>query len=911
MTKPPNSKTKIPPNSKESEMMVLGSMLTNINSLNIASDNLDEHDFYYGEHKIIFQSLKKAYLNDRPADIHLIAEELKREDKLQEIGGINYLVSLAQYAGVSAYIEEYTEIVKNKSVLRRMILAAQEVEKDAILDPSDVHTVLDTAQQKFFEISQAANPNVGTSIEELIIGANTHAKKHYLEALQQKQEEYRQRGPNELSITGIPTHFMDLDKMIGGFSPSNLMILAARPAMGKTALALNIAEHVCFKNSVPVGIFSLEMTADQLLHRIICSQSEVESDKIKTGSLNGSEYQRIVAAVNYMQSHVMVIDDTPGIKITDLRARARRMKETHKIGFLVIDYLQLLSGSGSVRSVENRQNEISEISRMLKILARELNIPILCLSQLSRKVEERQGHRPMMSDLRESGCLAGDTLIKDAETGQLYTIKELAERKEQTPIKVFAVDQELKLGVHTLSKAFYSGKKKVYEIKTATGRTIKASANHPFLKVNGWTRLDQLKTDDRIGMPRCLNTSNSSRISKEEIALLGHLLGDGCILPNQPYHYTSADPLNLDIVASSASSLFGIEPRLIKQKNWFHLYFPSPYHLTHKKYHPITLWFRKLGIDRCRSYEKKIPNAIFESSENDRLHFLHHLWATDGNISSKKIPGRKPSGSIYYCSSSKVLADQVQHLLLTLGIQSSCRMSPSKKQYRPMHCVYVEGKHNQTQFLSKVGCAGNRGKKIPLLLEDLEKIESNPNTDIVPREAWQLFVRPAKDRADLSWRDLAEKLNMSYCGSTLYKSGISRKRMESLYTITKDPSLLQLAESGVYWDKIVSITEIGEEDVYDATVPGVHNFVANDFIVHNSLEQDSDLVMFLLRREYYDPYDKPGLAELIVAKNRHGGIGNITLTFRKEFAQFANYTRSEAKAGAQTSNDAFAAFSPD
>lgn len=151
------------------------------------------------------------------------------------------------------------------------------------------------------------------------------------------------------------------------------------------------------------------MTADQLLHRIICSQSEVESDKIKTGSLNGSEYQRIVAAVNYMQSHVMVIDDTPGIKITDLRARARRMKETHKIGFLVIDYLQLLSGSGSVRSVENRQNEISEISRMLKILARELNIPILCLSQLSRKVEERQGHRPMMSDLRESGSLEQDS----------------------------------------------------------------------------------------------------------------------------------------------------------------------------------------------------------------------------------------------------------------------------------------------------------------------------------------------------------------------------------------------------------------------------------------------------------------------------------------------------------------------
>ena len=210
---------------------------------------------------------------------------------------------------------------------------------------------------------------------------------------------------------GIPSHFVDLDKMINGLNNSNLMILAARPAMGKTALALNIAENVCFKSKVPVGIFSLEMTAEQLVHRIICSQAEVESDKIKTGALNGIEYQRIVGCVSEMQKHMMIIDDQPGLKITDLRARARRMKESYGIGFLVIDYLQLISGSGSNRTFENRQNEISEISRMLKNLARELNIPILCLSQLSRKVEERQGHRPMMSDLRESGSIEQDSDI--------------------------------------------------------------------------------------------------------------------------------------------------------------------------------------------------------------------------------------------------------------------------------------------------------------------------------------------------------------------------------------------------------------------------------------------------------------------------------------------------------------------
>lgn len=408
MSEEPLIKVKTPPNSKESEMMVLGCMLTSINSLNIAADSLDDSDFYFTEHKIIFQSLKGAFLSDKPADLHLIGEDLKRRGKLKTIGGIAYLTSLAQYAGTSAYIEEYIDLVKNKAVLRRMIDASEEIEKSALSDPPDVSIVLDDAQQKFFTISQAANPQAGLLLKEILSGAKAESKVPYLKELQQRQEIFQSKGPDALKITGIPSHFLDFDRMLNGLCPSNLIILAARPAMGKTALALNIAENVCFKNRVPVGVFSLEMSAEQLLHRIICSQSEVESDKIRTGSLNGSEYQRIVASVGAMQQSTMVIDDQPGLKITDLRARARRMKETHNIGFLVVDYLQLLSGSGSNRFSDNRQSEISEISRMLKNLARELNIPVLCLSQLSRKVEERQGHRPMMSDLRESGSIEQD-----------------------------------------------------------------------------------------------------------------------------------------------------------------------------------------------------------------------------------------------------------------------------------------------------------------------------------------------------------------------------------------------------------------------------------------------------------------------------------------------------------------------
>jgi len=400
---------KTAPNSKESEMMVLGCSLTSVNSLNTAADNLDDTDFYYTEHKKIFRVLKEAYKKDKPADIHIVAEELKRLDLLEDIGGVAYLTTLAQFAGTSAYIEEYVQIVKDKSLLRKMLDATDIIEKNVLSEPEDVKITLDEAQNKFFQISQSVNSHHHLHIKDILSGLKAESSIPYLKELQEKQETFLQRGADDSKITGLATHFLDIDKLINGFSPSNLMILAARPAMGKTALAINIAENICFKNDKAIGIFSLEMTAEQLLHRIICSQSEVESEKIKTGSLDSREYQTIVSCVNSIQKKTMIIDDQPSLKITDLRARARRMKEAFNIEFLVIDYLQLLTGSGNLRSLENRQNEVSEISRMLKNLARELNIPILCLSQLSRKVEERQGHRPMMSDLRESGSLEQDS----------------------------------------------------------------------------------------------------------------------------------------------------------------------------------------------------------------------------------------------------------------------------------------------------------------------------------------------------------------------------------------------------------------------------------------------------------------------------------------------------------------------
>lgn len=896
------TKARVPPHSREAEMMVLGCMLTSINSLNITAERLEEGDFYFSEHKMIFRCLQDAYKSDKPADIHLVAEELKRRDTLQAIGGIVYLTSLAQYAGTSAYIEEYAEVVKNKSVLRQMVSSAQHVEKQALDEPHDVDTALDEAQQLFFRIGQTRNPQAGILVRDILSGKDSYSTMPFIKELETRQERYMRLGAAEVGITGIPTHFLDLDRMINGLNNSHLVILASRPAMGKTALALNIAENVAFNNNIPVGIFSLEMTAEQLVHRIVCSQAEVESSKIQTGSLTPMEFHQVVESVSEIQKHTIVIDDQPGLKITDLRARARRMKESYKVGLIIIDYLQLISGSGSSKGIENRQNEISEISRMLKILARELDVPIFCLSQLSRRVEERTGHRPLMSDLRESGCLTGDTRILDAMSGKAYTIQELANRPKQDPMFVHSMGADLKVGAHTMIKAFYSGKKPVYELKTRSGRTIKASGNHPFLRIDGWIPLEKLHVGEKLAIPRKMVFKKThSPMTDDELMLLAHLLGDGCILEHQPYHYTSADKENIETVCQTAEKLFHIKPGIVKQKNWFHVYLPCPYKLTNGKHHPISSWFQSLGLTMVRSYEKEVPLCLSECSLPQISLFLRHLWATGGNISRKMLQGRKHSAAIYYGSSSRNLCEQVQHLLLCLGIQSTITTVRSSKGYRNMYHVLVQGTSNQKLFLKDVGCAGERGKIIPSLLEDLEKIKENPNLDVIPKEAWKTIIAAAKETSGLSWRAIQERLGMSYCGSSLFKSGISRKRLQQIETILPSAELRNLANSDVYWDQIVSITELGREDVYDLTVNDTHNFVANDIIVHNSIEQDADIVLFLLRREYYDPYDRPGQAEVIVAKNRHGGIGNVTLTYRKEIAQFANFSQG---AGSGYSPDA-------
>ncbi len=695
-------------------------------------------------------------------------------------------------------------------------------------------------------------------------------------------------------VTGITLEPDGIDDYYGFEIDGNRrFLLGDMTVTHNTALTLSIAKNAALDFNKGVAVFSLEMSSLQLAQRIISMEAEIAGSKLRNGQLEDYEWQQLHTAIEKVADAPIFIDDTPGINSFELRAKCRRLKMQYDIQMIIIDYLQLMSGGGDNKG-GNREQEVSAISRALKGLAKELNVPVIALSQLRRAVETRGGDkRPQLSDLRESGCLTGDALLQDAITGERISIKALAERTEQEPRSVLAMDNRYRVAGHTMVKAFYSGKKQVYELKTRSGRSIKASANHPFRKLEGWTRLDQLEIGDQIAVPRTLpQVKAPNPLSEDELILLAHLIGDGCILPKQPYHYTSKDLQNIAVVEKTATALFNITPRRVSQDNWHHTYLPSPYHLTHGKKHPISNWYAQMGLERKRSYAKRIPKAVFACDDQRIALFLHHLWATDGNISWKRLKNRKPAAAIYYATSSAKLAQQVQHLLLRLGI-ISCIRKVEQGEYRPSYHVLIQGKEMQMRFLESIGSYGERGEISDSLLVALRAIDTNTNLDVVPAAIWSEHIKPLMKSQGITQKQMCQRLGIAKAGN-VFSGNVGREKLKRFAVQLNDRTAMDLAQSDIYWDQIVSIEPLGVEDVYDVTVPGVHNFVANDIIVHNSIEQDADMVMFIYRPEYYQILEDEegqslkGVADVIVAKHRHGALMDVRLRFTGEFARFSN-----------------------
>ncbi len=383
---------RIPPNDQEAEQAVLGAMLIDSNATVEVLELLKQDDFYRKDHEIIFSCILELYKSAKPIDILTVKDMLNSRNMLQNVGGIEYLTSLASGVYTVSNVEAYVNIVEGKSVLRKLIQASNEIIKSGYDDKEEIDIILDNAESKIFEILQKKNTKGSSHIKDILVDSFTKLEELY---------------NNKNSITGVPTGFIELDKKTSGLQKGNLIFIAARPGMGKSSLALNIAQNAAIKNSIPVAIFSLEMTKEELTNRILCAEAMVDSSKIKNGTIEEEDWLKLANSLGPISESPIYIDDTSNLSVMDIRARCRKLKMEHDIGLIIIDYLQLMEG----RKADNRQQEIAEISRSLKILAKELNLPIIALSQLSRAPEQRTDHRPILSDLRESGSIEQDADI--------------------------------------------------------------------------------------------------------------------------------------------------------------------------------------------------------------------------------------------------------------------------------------------------------------------------------------------------------------------------------------------------------------------------------------------------------------------------------------------------------------------
>ncbi|MBQ6992663.1 MAG: replicative DNA helicase [Clostridia bacterium] len=385
---------KIPPHDIDAEQAVIGSMLTDKDAVIDAVEKLKSDDFYRQDNKLIYEAAMNLYNRAEPIDIITVKAELISMGKFEVVGGLEYLAMLPDKVPTTANVDQYITIVEEKSILRNLIKTANELIDLGYAETEEVESIVDQAEKKIFDIMQNRNPKGFSALKDILV-----------ESFAEIEKLYNQKEP----ITGVPTGFSDLDYKTAGLHNSDLVLVAARPAMGKSAFALNIATNAAVKSKVPVAIFNLEMSKSQLVSRILCSEAMVDSNKVRTGKIEEDDWVKLATALGPLSEAPIYIDDTPGITVAEIRAKCRKLKIEKGIGLIVIDYLQLIQGNSKRNS--SREQEISEISRSLKILAKELDVPVIALSQLSRAAEQRADHRPMLSDLRESGAIEQDADI--------------------------------------------------------------------------------------------------------------------------------------------------------------------------------------------------------------------------------------------------------------------------------------------------------------------------------------------------------------------------------------------------------------------------------------------------------------------------------------------------------------------
>jgi len=473
---------RIPPNNLEAEMALLGSVLVDKEMMATVSEIVRAEDFYASLHETIFLALVALNERGEPLDKISLAEELRSRGMLDKVGGIAYLSSLMDTVATAASAEYYAKIVREKASLRGLIHAGTQITKLGYEAEDDVPAALDSSEQIVYEVTNRGTKKSFAPVGDLLLGV-----------FQDLERRFEQKGDR----TGVTSGYRDVDDYTAGWQPGNLVIVAARPAMGKTSMALNMAVAAAKDERLPVAIFSLEMTKQELVERFISSEGKLDASKLRRGNIKENEWETIGRAMGELHDLPIYLDDSGSVTVTEIRSRCRRLKSSVGLAAVFIDYLQLVRPGNMGRNV-NRNEELSDICRVLKATAKDLSVPIIALAQLNRGVEARQDKRPMLADLRD--CLAGDSLVANAETGERWAIRDIVKRGLR--FDVWAVDEKLRLVKRPIVDAWLVGRKQTYRVTTQSGRTIRCTDGHRFLTASGWRELKELTPGCAIAVPQ-------------------------------------------------------------------------------------------------------------------------------------------------------------------------------------------------------------------------------------------------------------------------------------------------------------------------------------------------------------------------------------------------------------------------
>ena len=793
-----SAEDRLPPQDVHAEQSVIGGMLLSKDAIADCVEGLKGVDFYRPAHELIYDAILDLYSRGEPADAITVSDELTKRGDLTRVGGQAYLHQLISEVPTAANAGYYAEIVAERAVLRRLVDAGTKIVQMGYgQGGGDVVDIVNAAQAEIYAVADKRGGEDYT-----VLGDVLEATVDEIEAASGKTGE----------MTGVPTGFTDFDNLTNGLHPGQMIVVAARPAVGKSTWGLDIARSAAIKNKMATVLFSLEMSRTEITMRLLSAEASIQLQNMRKGTMRDEDWTRLARTMGEVSDAPLFIDDSPNMSLMEIRAKCRRLKQRHNLRLVIIDYLQLMS---SGKRVESRQQEVSEFSRALKLLAKELEVPVIAISQLNRGSEQRTDKRPQMSDLRESGCLTADTRILRADTGSESTLGEL-HAAGATDVPVWALDDSLRYVQRHLTHVFPTGVKPVFRLALASGKTLRATENHPFLTYEGWTALGDLRTGSRVAVSRHVPAPHELREWQEEseIALLAHHLSGMSRAP----------------IAGSA----------------------------------IAAWLEDLGLPDLPAAERFVPERVFLSSKTQIGIFLKHLWALDGAV---RLNRSGSGGRVYLTSQSRRLLDDVSRLLLRFGI--SCRIHHARNGFT----LDVIGVDDQRRFLQEIDVHGDRDDEAAGLLDLVRRRSGN---------------RAGAESTGPVWRRICDAFSVANLATK--KSGqISALKLEQVVKVLDESDLELAAINDVLWDSVVSVEPDGVEEVYDATVLGTHNFIANGISVHNSIEQDADLVVLLHRESMYERESpREGEADLIVAKHRNGPTDTITVAFQGHYSRFTN-----------------------